>query len=97
MNTPDATEELFQAALGLPENLRAELADRLLLSLGGPGKELPEGVSWEDAWRDEIRRRSDELHNGTAKLVTWEEARARWRATIERIRAEQDAPVGVTS
>lgn len=53
------TEDLFAAALSLPEKQRAELAGRLLKSLD----ELPED-EWEAKWAAESERRLDEVRAG---------------------------------
>lgn len=53
------TEDLFAAALSLPEKKRAELAGRLLKSLD----ELPE-TEWEAKWVAECERRLEEVRAG---------------------------------
>jgi putative addiction module component (TIGR02574 family) len=67
-------EELLVAALELPEEERAEIADRLLDSL--PDKEwLWEDADpkWRAAWEAEIRRRIDDVRSGKVQLVDGEE------------------------
>jgi len=54
-------ERLAQEALVLPEQERAELAHRILLSLEDATEE-----GTEEAWRAEIARRVERIRNGTA-------------------------------
>jgi putative addiction module component (TIGR02574 family) len=62
---------LLDEALQLPEEDRAELALRLLDSVG----EAPEGV--ERAWIEEAKRRLAEIKRGEVATVPWHEARER--------------------
>jgi len=69
--------QLTEQALGLPENDRAELAHRLLLSLD----EVPEeGV--DEAWEEEIAKRAERVRNGTAKGRPAEEVLQELRARL---------------
>lgn len=52
-------QNVFDAALELPEQQRAELAERLWKSLDGASQE-----QIADAWAVELRRRWDELESG---------------------------------
>ena len=61
-------QQLFEAAMKLPERERAKLADKLALTVDSMAD--PE---WQAAWGPEIARRVAEIENGTAKLHTWEE------------------------
>jgi len=64
-------QDLLDQALGLPEEDRAELADRLLASLDEePDPEV------EEAWRQEVARRLEELHSGAVTSIPWEEIKA---------------------
>ena len=58
------TENIINAALQLPREARALLAEKLLESLGG---EEPFEVSQE--WREEIERRCREIDAGAADLL----------------------------
>ena len=64
--------EVFNAALRLPTEKRAELAAALLHSLDGaidPGADR--------AWTEEIERRIQEVRDGSAELIDWETLRER--------------------
>jgi putative addiction module component (TIGR02574 family) len=62
-------KRLYEQALDLDENERAELAGWLLASLD----DEDQGV--DAAWRDEIARRMAEIDSGAVQAVSWEEAR----------------------
>ncbi len=62
---------LFEQALTLSDNERAELAGLLLQSLD---RETDAEV--DVAWRQEIARRMQELDSGAVQAVPWEEAEA---------------------
>jgi putative addiction module component (TIGR02574 family) len=73
----DTLSELKERAARLPEQERAELAMSLIESLdGGPD----DGV--EDAWRQEIERRVQQLERGEVELVPAEEVFARARRRL---------------
>ncbi|MEP6820553.1 MAG: addiction module protein [bacterium] len=63
---------ILEEALALPAAERARLAASLISSL-----EPEEDSDVEQAWRAEVARRVEELDNGTATPVDWEEARRR--------------------
>jgi len=65
-------KELRDRALELPPDERARLAHEIISSLDGPSDD---GAS--AAWVSEIERRVQEVQDGSVKLVTWKEARAR--------------------
>lgn len=65
-------DHLLGEALGLPSEERSALVVALLDSLEGS-----EDASISDAWRDEVRRRRQELKEGTVRPVSWAEAKAR--------------------
>lgn len=67
-------EQLLNLALELPPEQRAELAGRLIESLDP----LPE-EDVEEAWSEEIRRRLESLHSGTATTISFAESRRRVR------------------
>jgi putative addiction module component (TIGR02574 family) len=62
---------LLDEALQLPEQDRAELALRLLDSVGEPADQV------ERAWIDEAKRRLAEIERGDVRTVPWSEARHR--------------------
>ena len=67
-----AAELVLKKALELDDSERAEIAGALLSSL----EPEPE-ADIEAAWREEVRRRVDEIESGQAELVPWEEVRER--------------------
>jgi putative addiction module component (TIGR02574 family) len=69
--------EVLKDALALPVEARAALIRSLVDSLD---INVDEGA--EEAWREEIRRRLDEIDNGATKLVPWDEARRRLLARL---------------
>ncbi len=64
--------DIYQNALSLSEEDRAELANLLWESLvpTDPARQL----EYEQAWEGEIQRRLDEIRSGNATLLTSEEA-----------------------
>lgn len=65
-------DHILDEALGLPPDERSALTVALLDSLEGS-----DDSSVTEAWRQEIRARQAALRAGTAKAVSWAEARAR--------------------
>jgi putative addiction module component (TIGR02574 family) len=72
-----AARQVFDQALKLGPDDRAELASLLLESLDG---EPEAGV--EEAWAAEIDLRLAVIDSGTAKLIPWEQVRAESLAII---------------
>lgn len=70
-------KQIEDEALHLPEDQRAELAQKLLLSLDAPS----ENEIAQD-WLVEARRRARELEEGTVRPVPAEEARRKARALL---------------
>ncbi len=65
---------VFEAALGLPEDQRAELAERLWQSLGDePQEEIAA------AWVAELQRRLKSVEDGTATLLDGQSVMAELR------------------
>jgi putative addiction module component (TIGR02574 family) len=62
--------ELLKKALDLPAEARAALADSLWASLD---TEVDEDA--EAAWREEIRKRLQEIDSGVVSLVPWQDVR----------------------
>jgi putative addiction module component (TIGR02574 family) len=65
-------DDLLHEALELPDDQRSALVVALLDSLEGSAD-----PSISEAWRDEVRRRQQELRGGAVKAVPWSEAKAR--------------------
>lgn len=69
-------DKVFQAALDLDEEDRAELAKLLIDSLDPTTDE-----DAEEAWLREIDRRKAEIDAGTVQTIPWDVVRARLRRT----------------
>ena len=67
-----SSAELYAQALKLSAGDRAELAGLLLESLDDSADK-----DVDEAWREEIERRMQEMDNGTVTPVSWEQVRAR--------------------
>jgi putative addiction module component (TIGR02574 family) len=74
-----AAAELLDEALKLPTEARAALADSLLDSLD---VEVDEDA--EQAWRQEIQQRLQEIDNGDVKLIPWPDAERRLLSRLRR-------------
>ncbi len=70
-------KQIEDEALHLSEEERAELAQKLLLSL-----EVPTQGEIEEAWLVEARRRAKELDDGTVQPVSAEEVRKKAQALL---------------
>ncbi len=77
-----AYEKIKDDALHLPLEDRSRLASRLLES-------LDDGDEISSEWLDEIRRRVEEIKNGTAKMVSHEEVMSNVRERLARSREER--------
>jgi putative addiction module component (TIGR02574 family) len=73
----------LREALQLPPKARADIAGTLLRSL-----DSREDPNVEEAWAAEVDRRVAEVDSGKVKLIPWERARRRLRATIRNARAK---------
>ena len=73
-------ESLLNAALTLPVEQRAELAEKLRRSLAEQELSPAEQAEVDAAWSEEIRRRIREADEGKAELVPGEEVLAKLRA-----------------
>jgi putative addiction module component (TIGR02574 family) len=67
--------EVLRDALALPVEALAALIDSLIDSLDNA---VDAGA--EEAWRDEIHRRLQQIDGGAVQLIPWEDARRRLRA-----------------
>ncbi len=65
-------DDILRKALALLEQDRADLIGALIDSLDA---EVEEGV--EDAWRDELERRAQELETGAVQSTPWEAVKGR--------------------
>jgi len=75
---PDLVTELSQKSQALAPEDRARLAEMLLDSI-----HLSVDQAIEDAWDEELKRRIDEVEQGTASLVSAEDAFAQVRHAIQ--------------
>jgi len=75
------TTELLKAALELPVEARAALADSLLDSLD---PEVDEDA--ETAWQAEIQRRALQMDSKAVSPIPWGEVRARLMASLRNER-----------
>src|SRR5229473_3517779 len=66
--------EVLRDALALPLEVRAALIDSLISSL-----DQTVDAAGEEAWREEIYRRLQQIDSGAVQLIPWEEARRRLR------------------
>ena len=73
---PEIPADLLDAALKLPEDVRAELADRLLDSLGPTFA----SAEIEAAWAAEIKRRVDDVTSGRENGIPLDEA---WKIIMD--------------
>jgi putative addiction module component (TIGR02574 family) len=60
---------VLDAALALPVDKRAEIAERLLSSLDGPEPTPEEQTEIDALWAAEVERRMRELEDGTAEPI----------------------------
>jgi putative addiction module component (TIGR02574 family) len=70
---------VLKNALALGPEERAALVDHLIDSLE---ETVDEGA--EEAWREEIYRRLQQIDSGAVQLIPWNDARRRLWARLER-------------
>ncbi len=70
--------DLLRSALALPPGVRAALIDSLISSLD---QQVDPAV--EEAWREEIFQRLEQIDSGAVQLVPWEDARRRLRSRLQ--------------
>ena len=70
-------KEIEQEALGLPEDDRAALARKLLMSLDSSSEE-----ETGEAWSKEASRRAQELDRGTVQAISSQDVMAKARALL---------------
>ncbi len=71
-------EKVANAALALPPEARAMLAEDLVASLEVSQEEI------DDAWRVEIERRVKEIKEGKVQLIPGEQVMSELRAQLKR-------------
>ena len=67
------TMEIMDVVDSLPIDMKLEIIDHLLESISPTNKDV------EEAWKDEVERRIDEVESGEVKLIPGEEVFARMR------------------
>lgn len=72
-----STESILHQALAMPEAARAEIAQRLLASLGEPNQ-----AEIEQLWISEAEHRAAEIDDGKVALVSAEEASRQVREVL---------------
>jgi putative addiction module component (TIGR02574 family) len=65
-------DHVLDEVLALPADERSAVAVALLDSL-----ENADSASISDAWREEVKRRRDELRSGAVRVVPWSEVKQR--------------------
>ncbi len=73
-------DDLLTAALQLPPETRAALADSLLESLPPTSLHLEEMDAGYDA---EIAKRVEDIHQGGVELISWDDLRDRLQARLQ--------------
>lgn len=71
--------EVLRDALALPAEARGALVDCLIDSLDPTVDE-----NAEEAWRNEILRRLQQIDSEAVQLIPWEDARRRLRTRLDR-------------
>ena len=71
--------EVLRDALALSPEVRAALIDSLISSLD---QAVDPGA--EEAWREEIFRRLQQIDSGAVHLIPWEDARRCLRSPLEQ-------------
>ena len=75
----DSFEEILSAALSLPPDERAMLADLLLVSLDAPNQKQIDA-----AWTEEIERRIREIDEGKVEMIDGELVMQKLRSRFKR-------------
>lgn len=79
-------EELLTKVLELPENDRGMIAREILISLDSKATRTSQ-EEWTAAWTAEIERRRESIRDGSSRLSSWEEVKAR---LLSFTKAERD-------
>ena len=72
------TAEIMEIVDSLPIDMKLEIIDRLLESISPKSEEV------DEAWKDEVERRIDEVESGKVKLIPGEEVFARMRERYKK-------------
>jgi putative addiction module component (TIGR02574 family) len=68
----DKSQAIVEQALKLSPTERAEVAEKLIVSLD----EVPD-ADVEQAWQEEIQKRLQQIERGEVKTIPWEEVQKR--------------------
>lgn len=68
----DKSQAIVEQALKLSPTERAEVAEKLIVSLD----EVPD-TDVEQAWQEEIQKRLQQIERGEVKTIPWEEVQKR--------------------
>jgi len=72
------TLEIMDVVDSLPIDMKLEIIDHLLESISPTNKEV------EEAWKEEVERRIDEVERGEVELIPLEEVRERFRSRYRK-------------
>jgi putative addiction module component (TIGR02574 family) len=75
---PTEPAELLRDALTLPPEARSALVESLLASLDA---EIDDNA--HEAWREEIRRRLQQIDSGAVNMIPWDDARRTLRGRMQ--------------
>jgi len=81
--TVAAQKKVTEKALALPKKARARLVGQLIKSLSEDKEKLPR-KEWDQAWKAELDKRSEEIRSGKVKCIPLEVARKRWNKILSR-------------
>jgi len=76
--------DLLRDALSLPAEARAALIDSLLESLDVDADDVEVDGNAQEAWRDEIHRRLQQIDTETVRMIPWDDARHALRSGLQR-------------
>lgn len=74
-----SARKVLEQALALPEADRRRVAEALLDSIPRESQQ-----ELEQAWRDDVLRRIEEVRRGEVELEPWSEVERRMRETLDR-------------
>jgi putative addiction module component (TIGR02574 family) len=90
LKVPPQVSEILEKALALSSHERGLLIDLLIYTLDIEPNELAEG-DVEDSWKEEIRRRIEDVRSGRVKTIPGEKVLARARARLRNATAADTA------
>ena len=76
--------DLLRDALSLPAEARAALIDSLLESLDVDADDVGVDGNAQEAWRDEIHRRLQQIDTEAVSMIPWDDARHALRSGLQR-------------